>query len=192
MNNGRLGMQEGVLMPTEMAINRLALMSRLTSTHPLGRTAIMKLLFFLQEFKGIALDYQFSLYSYGPFDSEVLADIATGERIGVVKSTPVFYNSGHGFQYSRDAKAERLEEIANEFLQQYSEEIDWCLQCFGAKSASELELLSTLFFVAKFHKLKDVDQLIEQVKLIKPHFSKEQIRSGFNELVGFNVLRVAA
>lgn len=179
-------------MPTEMAINRLALMSRLASTSPhhLGRTAIMKLLFFLQEFKGVALDYQFSLYSYGPFDSEVLADIATGERIGAVKSTPVFYSSGHGFQYSRGAEAERLEDIAGEFLKQHSEEINWCLECLGAKSASELELLSTLFFVAKFHKPKDVDQLIEQVNRIKPHFSKEQIRDGFNELVELNVLRL--
>lgn len=179
-------------MPTEMVINRLALMSKLTGTRSLGRTAIMKMLFFLQEFSGVVLDYQFSLYSYGPFDSEVLADIATVERIGAVKSTPVFYHSGNGFQYSRAAGAERLEALADEFLQQYSDKISWCLQSFGTKSASELELLSTLFFVAKFHKPKDVDQLIEQVKLIKPHFSKEQIRNGFIELTELNVLRVAA
>ena len=60
----------------------------------LGRTAIMNFFFFLQESAGVPLNYQFSLYSYGPFDSDVLADISAAERLDVLKSSTVYYPSG--------------------------------------------------------------------------------------------------
>jgi len=38
----------------------------------------MKLLYFLQEWKGVRLNYDFRLYTYGPFESEVLSDLSSG------------------------------------------------------------------------------------------------------------------
>src|SRR5262249_12172233 len=49
----------------------VALVER-SSGKSLGRTAVMKLLYFLSALRGVQLGYRFTLYSYGPFDSEVL------------------------------------------------------------------------------------------------------------------------
>jgi hypothetical protein len=43
--------------------------------------------------------------------------------------------------------------------------------------------------VAKYENPPTVKKLIEKVELIKPHFSQKQIQTGFEELVGFNILR---
>ena len=39
-----------------------------------GRTALMKCLYFLQTVHRVPLGYHFGLYTYGPFDSDVLSD----------------------------------------------------------------------------------------------------------------------
>jgi len=176
-------------MSSEPIFQRLGLLAELSRRARLGRTALMKLLFFLQESKGVPLNYQFSLYSYGPFDSDVLADISTAERLNVLKSSTVYYPSGTGYEYSPGSEVESVEELAGGFIALHKESIDWVLDHFAGKKAGELELLSTILFVAKYHNPKTVAKLIEQVELIKPHFSQEQIQKGFDELVGLRILR---
>jgi len=150
----------------------------------------MKLCFFLQESFGVPLGYDFSLYSYGPFDSDVLSDITTAERLNVLKSSIVYYASGTGYLYDEGFDAKSVKDLASDFLGENKDKIDWVIDHFGKKNAADLELLSTILFVAKFQNPKEVEQLIEQVKLIKPHFSPERIRTGFFELVALNILRV--
>src|ERR1700674_384358 len=58
--------------------NRLAVLTRLVKRSPmkdLGRTAIMKLAYFLTIVRDVPLGYRFTLYSYGPSDSSVLQDV---------------------------------------------------------------------------------------------------------------------
>lgn len=176
-------------MPSEIIFERLGLLAELAGQARLGRTAFMKILFFLQESRGVPLDYQFSLYSYGPFDSDVLADISSAERLNVLKSTTIYYPSGIGYEYSRGLGADSLEDLAKDFVTTHKKDIKWALDHFSHKTAADLELLSTILYIAKYQNPKTVDKLIEQVELVKPHFSQEQIRDGFNELVGLNVLR---
>ena len=177
-------------MPAERIIQRLALFSEVAHEVRLGRTAFMKLCFFLQESRNVPLGYQFSIYSYGPFDSDVLTDLSTAVQMNVLKSTPVYYPSGYGYEYSLGSD-ESVRTLATEFLQGHRESIRWATKNFGKKTAAELELLSTTLFVAKFNNPKDVAALVNQVQLIKPHFSLDQINHGFRELVGLNVLREA-
>ena len=83
-------------MPSDI-FARLGILAELARQARLGRTALMKILFFLQESRGVPLNYQFSLYSYGPFDSDVLSDISSAERLNVLKSTTIYYPSGIGY-----------------------------------------------------------------------------------------------
>ena len=176
-------------MSSEKIFERLALLAELASRARLGRTALMKLLFFLQESKGVPLGYQFSLYSYGPFDSDVLADISSAERLNVLKSTVVYYPSGTGYEYSPGSDLKVLRKLAGGFLQLHQASVDWVLEHFARKTAAELELLSTILFVAKYQNPRTVEKLVEQVELIKPHFSQEQIQKGFKDLVNLEILR---
>jgi hypothetical protein len=175
-------------MPADKLLQRLALFSEFARTARLGRTAIMKLCFFLQESKGVPLGYQFSIYSYGPFDSDVLADLTTAEHMNILKSNIVYYPSGHGYEYSLGSDAS-IRDIEVDFLAQQRTNIAWVLSNFGKRTAGDLELLSTTLFVAKFNNPKNVEELIDKIELIKPHFSRDQIRRAFQELVALNVLR---
>ena len=175
-------------MPAEKMLQRLAVFTEFATKLRLGRTAIMKLCFFLQESKGVPLGYQFSIYSYGPFDSDVLADLSTAERMNVLRSTTVYYPSGTGYEY-RLGSDTSVKEIEAGFLAQHKTSIDWVLENFGKRTAGDLELLSTTLFVAKFNNPKNADELIGKVMMIKPHFTREQITRGFQELVTLNVLR---
>jgi len=176
-------------MSSEAVFQRLGLLAELAGRATLGRTAFMKLLFFLQESKAVPLGYQFSLYSYGPFDSDVLADISLAERLNVLRSSTVYYPSGMGYEYSPGTDVKNVKDLTGDFLRKHKTSIDWVLTSFSRKTAAELELLSTILFVAKFQNPKTVAKLVEQVELIKPHFSQEQIHKGCDELVGLKVLR---
>ena len=176
-------------MSSERIFQRLALLAELVRRASLGRTAIMKLFFFLQESRGVRLGYEFSLYSYGPFDSDVLADISTAERLNVLKSNIVYYSSGTGYEYSLGSDVKSVEPLAADFITANTKNIDWVLSNFGNRTAGNLELLSTLLFVAKFHNPRHVRELIDQVGKIKPHFNPDQIQHGFDELVSMEVLR---
>ena len=46
-----------------------------------GKTVLMKFAYLLQEIYGIPLGYRFSLYTYGPYSKEVLADFMTNVRV---------------------------------------------------------------------------------------------------------------
>ena len=62
---------------------RLAVLSDLVQRAPgrLGRTAIMKLAYFRQTVKEVPLGYNFRLYTYGPYDGDVLTDLSQAEAM---------------------------------------------------------------------------------------------------------------
>jgi hypothetical protein len=149
----------------------------------------MKLCFFLQESRGMPLGYSFSLYSYGPFDSDVLSDLGTAVRLNVLKEGIIYYSSGTGYEYQPGADIGSARDLASDFLKENKSNIQWAVDTFGNKTAGELELLSTAFFVAKYQNPADIERLIDQIELIKPHFSHEQIRKGVDELLSLKLLR---
>ena len=149
----------------------------------------MKLCFFLQESRGVKLGYNFSLYSYGPFDSDVLSDLGTAVRLNVLKEGIVYYSSGTGYEYQPGSDIGSARDFASDFLTKNTSNIQWAVDTFGGKTAGELELLSTAFFVAKYQNPTDIKHLIDQVELIKPHFTRDQIQSGVEELISMNLLR---
>lgn len=141
----------------------------------LGRTSLMKLCYFLQALKRVPLEYTFSLYSYGPFDSEVLSDLQTAESMGVLYSGVEHYPGGYKYDIRPAEKSQKVKELTKEFLTKYKKEIEWVTQVFGNRSAADLELLSTILFVHEEERINDNQKLLERVNSIKPHFSLSQI-----------------
>jgi hypothetical protein len=128
-------------------INRLAVITSLAqNVDKLGRTALMKYCYFLQELRGVPLGYRFSLYSYGPFDSDVLADLDTAESLDGVKSSVVYFLGGYGYKIEPGVRAERLTELGSEFLASHQTDLKWLYNEFGGWSPGELELASTLIY----------------------------------------------
>lgn len=167
---------------TDLRESRMALISVLANLSPqkcLGRTAVMKLLYFLQTVRNVPLGYRFTLYSYGPFDSDVLADLENAETLGVVDSTVVPYSGGYGYQIKVGAGARWLQNRSLRFLKKYERDVRWVVRKFGSLSTAQLELVSTVIFVdrelSENQEELSADAVAEIVKEIKPHFSIDQI-----------------
>jgi len=66
--------------------------------HTLGRTAIMKLSYYLQVLQLVPLGYEFRLHTFGPFDSDVLDDLAYAEVFGAVKEKVITQSQGYRYE----------------------------------------------------------------------------------------------
>jgi uncharacterized protein YwgA len=156
---------------------KLGVLARLAQEvhHSFGRTALMKLCYFLQVLKGVPLGYEFTLYSYGPFDSEVLSDLQTAESLSILESSLTHFSGGYSYQITASDNAEQAVSHASKFLASYKGEIQWVASNFGSRTASELELLSTIVFVNRQDNVSDKNVLMNLVKAIKPQFSEAEI-----------------
>jgi hypothetical protein len=178
---------------------RMALISVLTEHSPqghIGRTAVMKLLYFLQTLRDVPLGYRFSLYSYGPFDSDVLADLSNAESLGVVNSEVIQFPGGYGYEIRPGRNAEWLRARSAKFLRQYESEVDWVIDKFGMLNSGQLELVSTIIYVYREATLENgepsLGEIAETVKEIKPHFSIDQIMEFAVQLRDDGLLEAAA
>jgi hypothetical protein len=148
----------------------------------LGRTALMKYCYFLKELRGVPLSYHFTLYAYGPFDSDVLADLQYAESLNAVKSELEVFSSGYGYKLKPGPKAEQVEDRARDFISRHEDDIEAVVDTFGGKSASDLEMLSTVIYVdrewASIRTPVKMKQVVSEVCEVKPHLDKAQISKG--------------
>src|SRR5439155_1015164 len=112
----------------------------------LGRTAVMKLAYLLQTVKGVPLGYDFRLFTYGPFDSDVLDDLDRAGVLKAVDSQIVYFpsGSGYGYEFTPAPGLASLTAKIGYDATFHEEPILWALREFGSASAADLELLSTI------------------------------------------------
>jgi uncharacterized protein len=179
----------------EIDKSRLALLPVLAERAPaghIGRTALMKYMYFLQAVRGVPLGYSFSMYSYGPFDSAVLADLSSAETLKIVDVTPVEFSGGYGYRIRPGGRAEVARKNATQFLSKYSKDIDWLFSTFGKLNSAELELASTIVYVDREflerQQHTSIDVVTQRVHDIKPHFTREHVRGFVESLIDEGVL----
>ena len=168
-----------------------ALAERAAAGH-IGRTALMKYLYFLQTLRDVPLGYQFSLYSYGPFDSEVLADLSSAEALNIVEVNTVEFSGGYGYRIKPGIRAESAKRAIAQFLSQHGNDIDWIFSVFGSLNSAELELASTIVYVdhelAECSRSLSANEVVTRVNEIKPHFNREQIQKSVATLLKEKIL----
>ncbi|HEY7311201.1 MAG TPA: hypothetical protein VH643_17705 [Gemmataceae bacterium] len=175
--------------------NRLGLIAALVeraTEQPLGRTALVKLAYLLQVFRHVPLGYDFRLYTYGPYDAEVLNDLAQAQALQVVEVKIVPNSVGYGYDIRRGANIEWAKRRVASWLSEYDEALNWVMSEFGGRAASELELVGTIIYAdqenRKQNKRVSIENLIQCVREIKPHFTEDVVKSKVEELVGKNLL----
>ncbi len=150
----------------------------------------MKYCYFLQTLKDVPLGYHFSLYSYGPFDSAVLADLGEAEAQGFVDEAPI--PAGYGYRIKSSRSGEDLTQESR-FISEYKADVDWVVDEFGAESTSDLELDSTIVYVdreaADAARVLSIEALTRQVGEVKPRFSESTIRMHVEALQNKDFLR---
>jgi uncharacterized protein len=174
---------------------RLGILAELVarSNNKLGRTALMKLAFLLQTVKGLPLGYNFRLYTYGPFDGDVLDDLGQAEAMRAVESSLVAFPGGYGYEFSPGPESERIRSMAGPEIQGYRDDLSWVLGEFGSRSAADLELLSTIVYADReslgHRQGISADELCRQVREIKPRFSEEYVETSIRLLRDRGILR---
>jgi uncharacterized protein len=168
-------------------VNRLAVITWLAeNAGGLGRTALMKYCYFLQVVCGVPLGYRFSLYSYGPFDSDVLSDLDITESMAGVKSSVVYYPGGYGYRIEPGDRADRMKQLGETFIGAHRKQLQWVVDQFRGWDAANLELASTLVYSDReaFRKGEalTISELSRRVRDLKPRFGIQQIE-GFGELL---------
>jgi uncharacterized protein YwgA len=154
----------------------------------IGKTALQKLVYFLQELYGVDCGYDFTLYTYGPFSSQLLSDLdLLAFRGGVEVSF-----DGMGYQIVPGPASSTMRSGASDFLAQNRPAIVEVIEKFSRKSAKYLELLATTIYAqrdaASSGNPPTVDDLVSVVHGLKPHFDPESIRSAINELKGLGFI----
>jgi hypothetical protein len=152
----------------------------------------MKLAYFLKTLKGVPLSYDFRLYTYGPFDSDVLDDLQYAEALGAVEAEVSAYSGGKWYQYRPGSRIDEIANCAKAFLSRHSESIDWVLGNFGSRSAQDLEMASTLIFVDRAAlesgSRQEISELARKVRAVKPYLSTEAIEREARDIKGKGLL----
>ncbi|MDE2839805.1 MAG: hypothetical protein OXM03_04180 [Chloroflexota bacterium] len=166
------------------------------SSYPqFGKTALQKLVYLLQAVYDVECDYDFSLYTYGPFTSELLQDLDLVESIGAVQVLPV-RKGMDGYAIKPYENAAWVTTQAKEFLEAHKCALGKLIEEYGHYSAKELEIRATMIYVEREMKGDgkpvSLDGLVRVVHDIKPYFPRDEIKSVAEELQAKEHVKVAA
>ena len=141
----------------------------------IGKTAMMKCVFFLQAIYKVPINYQFEIYTYGPYSSDVMEELDYARQLGLMDVHWTLYPNGiSGYSISSNQPV----------ITQYDIYLDEVTYVFGSKTARELELLSTVLFIKRSYSDNnwntDKNSICLEVQEIKPRFSLKEIEDGYD------------
>lgn len=147
----------------------------------LSKIALQQLLYILQEVYSVDSGYEFRFYTYGPYSTELIADLDDLLSRNILS---LEYCSGPDYYGSKLLPGENYKEdfINNEgFLEENKEKIEKVVQLFGRYKARELELRGALIFLGLRSGIKRKD-LITAIKETKPYFKEKEIQAALFDL----------
>lgn len=177
---------------------RMSLISKIVDERPyLGKTAMMKFIFILQQVYKVPLGYDYEIYTYGPYSSDVMEDIQLASDFNAISMNTVVYPTGHsGYELKPTTKTTKTIKQEQDFIDRYSDSISNVISLFGDKTAKELELSSTIIYIYSnyaHYKLDiSINEVSKSVKKIKPHFDIELIKDEYENLKELGILKMSA
>lgn len=165
-------------------LERTAVLAELTERrvqcqNALGKTAIQKLIYLLQEVYGVKLGYYFELYTYGPYDSDVMQDIDYAAATGILE---VNYNQDRGYDITLGPQSSSLDAYRETIVSAWGDQLDQLFEHFGSLSAKDLELRATLVFVFNDEPNRTREEVIQLTRDLKPKFSPEEMEAAYDHL----------
>ncbi len=150
----------------------------------LGKTALQKLVFLLQEAYNVPLGYDFKFHYYGPFSSDLLGDL---DYVDFLQGVSVEYEPSMGWYFIKPGpENENIIKKGDDFLKKYTSEITEVCSNFGSRTAKALELRSTLIYLSKElereGKPSSFEELANRAKSLKPAFTLSRINRAIHDL----------
>jgi len=137
-----------------------------------GKTVVQKMCYLMSR-EGIA-DFDFSMYHYGPFSSEVEGELKFAKSSKIVK---IRWVDDKGYFIE---PGDKCNEFDNYLEEKEKKNIDKCVNKYGDFNAQELSIIATAFYSRENFDARD-DELVSIVKSLKPNFKKEQIKKILQE-----------
>lgn len=176
----------------------IELAERLNGISPqFGKTVLQKAVFLLQEIFGVKAGYDFKFYSYGPFTSDVSADLDFVSNNKGVNISQVVSETG-GYLILPGEKASDFKQKARDFLGSPSVEraLSDYVKEFGKFSARDLELYATAVYTERdFRRDGETptkEELLQSVSELKPRFRQDEISRAIDYLREKGWIRLAA
>lgn len=175
---------------------RLGIISEITRTKQgLGKTAMVKYLYLLQEVYNVPLQYNFEIYTYGPYTSEVMGDIDLATHFGAISTEVCHYTNTYGYSLNPSVNIDNYINKEKSFLNKQKKSINDIIAKFGQKTAKELELITTIIYLYKSYINNNWDASIKEISRnvheIKPHFDISSIQREYRELDEKGILEMS-
>jgi uncharacterized protein YwgA len=174
---------------------RMGILSKIVTDSPyIGKTAIMKYMYLLQKVYKVPLGYEYSIYTYGPYASDVMGDLDHAEYLGIIDVKREVYDNGiSGYSISDTEEAKDAIEREKETVDAFNDSIQSMLALFRDKTAKELELSTTIIYVYSNFVVNGwtIDEVPGDVHEIKPHFDLQTIKDEYNRLESQGILEMA-
>lgn len=165
----------------------IELAKRLNGISPqFGKTALQKLIYLLTEIYGVPCDYEYSLYTYGPYSAELASNVDYVNALGGIE---LIDGLKGGYEIIVGEDAEHILSKAERFIKQYSDNIDQLIADFGSYSARDLELRTTLIYLSK-NEVLSKEELARQLRDLKPYFSNSEINEVIDELYQHDYIKM--
>ncbi|MCX6677156.1 MAG: hypothetical protein NTU95_04325 [Methanothrix sp.] len=145
------------------------LVKRLNEDNPdkqIGKTIVQKMMYLLSR-KNIAR-FDFSMYHYGPYSSELSGEISFAERNGIIK---VAWKDNEGYFIRSNETAEQFFALLDSDERQA---VDYFVRQFGKFNATDLSLVATALYLKDNFGVED-SRLPEAVHNAKKKYSTEYI-----------------
>jgi len=148
------------------------IVERIKETYPatqISKTIIQKLVYLLSGTNPIDFDY--SLYHYGPYSSQVSNELNFAEEIDfiVIDWIPEKgYSISPGSMYSSKQLLQNTQKVERDAINEI-------VQKYGSYNAIELSIITTALFLKEKFGVNDKSKLVEIVSSLKPQYNKERI-----------------
>jgi len=171
---------------------RISIISEVVSENPnIGKTALMKYIYLLQKVYKLPMEYDYSIYTYGPYSSAVMEDIDFADNMNIINVERELYDNGiSGYCITPSEKAQEIINAESETVQSYKTLIQEMLSHFKNRNAKELELLTTIIYIYSNYKVNNwnLTEVPSNVHEIKPHFDVKTIESEYEKLCSLGIL----
>jgi len=155
----------------------------------IGKTAVMKIIFMLQQVKSVNMGYDFSIYTYGPYSSDVTEDVDALISYGLIKINPQQYGNYYGYELNITNNGISNIGYLGDGVKESTKDI---IGFVKGKSAKNLELYSTIIYVDNLYRVNswkmNSTSISEKVQEIKPHFRKDTINNAVRTLQAVNFI----
>jgi uncharacterized protein YwgA len=134
-----------------------------------GKTVIQKL-FYLLSRQGVG-NFDYSLYHYGPYSSQVSSELNFAENIGALSANWV---PDRGYFISPVSSRQSLLRYLEE---KEKTAIDEVVRKYGNYNAGDLSVITTALFLKENFGINNQSSLIDAVASLKPQYHRDYISS---------------